>query len=118
MDVDLLKLKLREFAEERNWDQYHSPKNLAMALSVEAGELVELFQWLKEEESTIEKLDTNTIEKTKEELADILLYLIRISDKLEIDLERVALEKIELNGKKYPKELAKNNAIKYNRRDE
>ena len=116
--MENLKLKLREFAKERNWDQFHSPKNLVMALSGEVGELTEIFQWLKEEESIIEKLSDKDNDHVKEELADIFLYLIRIADKLDIDLIDVADKKIDKNAEKYPIELSKGNAIKYSKRDE
>ena len=79
-------MKLREFAEERNWNQFHNPKNLAMALGGEIGELLDIFQWLKDEESSKDGISDNNLAKTKEELADIFLYLVRIADKLDIDL--------------------------------
>ncbi|MNL42833.1 hypothetical protein D3C87_1653150 [compost metagenome] len=110
--------KLREFAIERNWDQFHSPKNLVMALSGEVGELTEIFQWLDTENSKLENLNAKEIVKCKEEMADVFLYLLRLADKLEIDLIREANNKIEINKEKYPIELSKNNAIKYNQRDE
>ena len=116
--MDELKEKLRKFAEERNWNQFHNPKNLAMALSGEAGELIDIFQWLKEEESNLDGISDKNLEKTKEELADIFLYLIRIADKLDIDLIQEAHNKIETNKQKYPVESSKDNAIKYNRRNE
>jgi len=113
-----IKKVLRKFAEERDWDRYHNPKNLVMALSGEIGELTELFQWLNEDESKVENLSIKNLERVKEEVADIFLYLIRLSDKLNIDLIEVAKKKIDINETKYPVELSKNNAIKYNRRDE
>ena len=116
--MDELKEKLRQFSKERNWDEFHNPKNLAMALAGEAGELLDIFQWLKEEESNLQGINEKNLEKTKEELADILLYLIRISDKLNIDLIKQANKKLEINKIKYPIELSKDNAVKYNRRDE
>ena len=84
--MDNLQNKLRLFAEERDWDNYHTPKNLVMALSGEIGELTEIFQWLNEDESKIENLSIKNIERVKEEIADVFLYLIRLSDKLNIDL--------------------------------
>ena len=116
--MDEIKLKLREFANKRNWNQFHNPKNLAMALGGEVGELVDIFQWLKEEESNLDGISDKNLAKTKEELADIFLYLIRIADKLDIDLVEEANNKIETNKQKYPIESSKDNAIKYNRRDE
>lgn len=114
----MIKKKLRKFAEERNWNQFHSPKNLAMALGGEIGELLDIFQWLKDEESRLDQISDKNLSKTKEELADIFLYLIRIADKLDIDLIQEAENKIKINSEKYPIETSKNNAIKYNRRDE
>ena len=114
MDLEKYKQKIREFADERNWDQYHTPKNLAMALSVEASELVEIFQWLKQEES--KNLSPKDLQSVKEELADIFIYLIRIADKFDIELEDAVLEKLKKNAEKYPVELAKDNAVKYNKR--
>ena len=113
-----LKQKLRKFAEDRNWNQFHNPKNLAMALGGEVGELLDIFQWLKEEESNLNGISDKHLAKTKEELADIFLYLIRIADKLDIDLVEEANNKIETNHQKYPIESSKDNAIKYNRRNE
>lgn len=116
--MEELKKRLQQFAKERNWDQYHNPKNLVMALSVEAGELVEIFQWLKGEESKLQNLSPKDLERTKEEVSDILLYLIRLCDKLDIDLIAEANKKIDINAQKYPIDLAKDNAIKYNQRNE
>lgn len=116
--LDDLINKLRIFSKERDWDQFHSPKNLIMALTSEVGELSDIFQWLSEEESKIENLDRKNLEKAKEEIADVFLYILRIADKLDIDLEKVAIEKILVNSEKYPIELSKGNSIKYNRRNE
>lgn len=102
---------LRRFAAERDWDQFHSPKNLAAALSVEAAELLEHFQWLKETESMA--LDPARRAAVAEEIADVLLYLIRIADKLEIDLADAGWHKLELNAKKYPIDRARGSARKY-----
>lgn len=106
-----LRDRLRVFAAERDWDQFHSPKNLAAALSVEAAELLEHFQWLKEEDST-----TLTSEKraaVAEEVADVLLYLIRIADKLDINVADAALKKIDANGQKYPADKSRGSMRKY-----
>lgn len=103
--------KLRKFADERDWQQYHSPKNLAMALSVEVAELVEHFQWLTQAESydlTPEKRD-----KIKDEIGDVLIYLVNLAGKLGIDPLQAAHEKIEKNRVKYPVSRAKGNALKY-----
>jgi len=102
MDIAALQIQLREFSHERNWQKYHSPKNLSMALSVEASELLEIFQWLTLEESQ----DKNNISFRKkdvqDELADILTYLLMLADVLEINLETAIQQKISENAKKYP----------------
>jgi len=116
--MEELKNKLREFAKERNWDQFHSPKNLVMALNGEVGELTEIFQWLDSEKSKLKNLSDKDKVRCKEEIADVFLYLIRIADKLDIDLIKEAHNKIEINSKKYPVDLSMDNAIKYNQRDE
>lgn len=108
-----LRNSLRAFAAERDWDQFHSPKNLAMALSVEAAELLEHFQWLTDKESR--NLSDATRQEVAEEIADVLLYLIRIADKLDVDLGKVAQQKIALNAIKYPVELAHGNATKHSK---
>ena len=113
-----LKKKLHDFSKERSWDQFHSPKNLVMALTGEAGELAEIFQWLTLEESMLENLNEKDLERCKEEIADVFLYLLRLADKLNIDLISEGNKKMALNEKKYPIELSKNNAIKYNQRDD
>lgn len=107
----VLRDRLRVFAAERDWDQFHSPKNLSAALSVEASELLEHFQWLKEDESFA--LSPEKRAKVAEEIADVLLYLIRIADKLDIDVLDATLSKIEANAKKYPVEKAKGRSDKY-----
>ena len=113
MNIKEIQDKLARFAEERDWNQFHSPKNLVMALTSEVGELNELFQWLTEEQS-------NNVDKdeVRQEIADIIIYLLRLSDMLDIDSEEAVKEKIEINAKKYPVDLAKGNAIKYSKRDE
>ncbi|MBW1837382.1 MAG: nucleotide pyrophosphohydrolase [Deltaproteobacteria bacterium] len=113
-EVDMKNLieQLREFAKDRDWDQFHSPKNLAMALSVEVAELVEHFQWLTEDQSYIK--DPAKLEEIKQEIGDILIYLTRLSDKLGIDPMGAAKDKIEINNKKYPVEMVKGSARKYN----
>jgi len=116
MDIKQIQKKLQEFSAKRNWDQFHSPKNLAMALSVEVAELVEIFQWLDNEQSLAHNLDSSSLKIIKEELGDIMIYTIRLADKLNIDLEKAINEKIKINSEKYPIELSKDNAVKYNRR--
>jgi NTP pyrophosphatase (non-canonical NTP hydrolase) len=113
MNIENLKLKLRLFAQERDWDQFHSPKNLAMALGGEAGELLEHFQWLSEEQSRSLEADAKKLTKVSEELADIAIYTVRLCDKLNIDLESAIEDKIRANAAKYPVTLAKGNATKY-----
>ena len=108
MNIKEIQDTLAKFAKERDWDQFHSPKNLVMALTSEVGELNELFQWLTEKQS--ENLNNDEV---KQEIADIFIYLVRLSDKLDIDIEEAIKEKIEINTKKYPIELSKGNAKKY-----
>ena len=115
MNIKEIQEKLSKFAEERDWDQFHSPKNLVMALTSEVGELTELFQWLTEGQSSI-KDDSFKTDEIRQEIADIFIYLLRLADKLDIDIEEAVREKIEINAKKYPIDLAKGNATKYNRR--
>ena len=109
--LDALRLRVREFAAARAWDRYHTPKNLAMALSVEAAELVEPFQWLTPEESG--SLDPDKLEAVRQEIADVLIYLTRLADVLEIDPLQAAADKLELNARRYPVEKAHGNALKY-----
>ena len=106
-----LTAELRRFAKARDWDQFHSPKNLAAALSVEAGEVLEHFQWLTEAQSR--KLSAKKRAQIELELADVLLYLLRLADKLDIDLLDAANRKIRINAKKYPPDRARGNAKKY-----
>jgi dCTP diphosphatase len=111
VSLDALRDVLRQFAAERDWDQFHSPKNLAIALSVEAAELLEHFQWMPETESAALAGDLKG--RIREEVADVLLYLIRLADKLEIDLLTAAFDKIQLNAEKYPVEKARGSSKKY-----
>ena len=110
-DLGELKERVRAFVAERDWDRFHSPKNLAMALSVEASELVELFQWLTEEESAA--LDGKQRQRVAEELADVLWFLVRLSDRLDIDLLAAAELKLAENAKKYPADRVRGKAHKY-----
>src|SRR5210317_2212030 len=110
--LEKIKLRLRRFADERDWDQFHSPKNLAMALIVEAAELVEHFQWLTEAQS--QKLPADKLAEVEQEIADIQIYLIRLADKLGVDMEKAVNAKIELNAKKYPADKVRGSAVKYN----
>jgi NTP pyrophosphatase (non-canonical NTP hydrolase) len=109
--LETLRDCLREFAGERDWDQYHTPKNLSMALIAEAAELVEHFQWVEGERSHI--LADKTRQSVEEEVADILIYLVRIADKLDIDLYRAAERKIGINERKYPADKVRGSAKKY-----
>jgi dCTP diphosphatase len=106
-----LRAALRTFAAERDWDQFHSPRNLATALAVEAAELLEPFQWLTDEQSRDLSPDARTA--VEEELADVLLYLVRLADRLDVDLERAAMAKIEKNARKYPVDKARGSSRKY-----
>jgi len=117
MDIKEIQKKLANFANERDWDQFHSPKNLVMALTSEVGELNELYQWLNEEQSLLDNKNDD-FSQVKHEIADIFIYLLRIADKLNIDIEDAVKEKMKINAEKYPVDLAKGNATKYNRRDE
>ena len=114
MDLNKYRLKIREFANNRDWDQFHDPKNLSMALSAEIGELLDIFQWLTSEKS--KNLSANDLQLAKEELGDIMIYLIRLCDKLGIDLEQAVIDKMKINEEKYPIELSKGNSTKYNKR--
>jgi dCTP diphosphatase len=107
----VLQQRLAVFAAARDWQQFHSPKNLAMALSVEVAELVEEFQWLTEEQS--HALDAARRERVRLELADVFIYLLRLADRLDVDLMRAADDKIEQNERKYPAERVRGDARKY-----
>lgn len=99
-DLESLKQRLREFARARDWEQFHAPKNLAMALIAEAGEVIEHFQWLTEDQSR--GLSAEQRRAVELELADVLLYLVRLADLLDVDLLAAAERKIALNETKYP----------------
>ena len=116
MDMSNIQKRLDNFARQRNWDQFHSPKNLSMALAAEAAELLEIFQWLTEEQSREIINNEKEMSLIKEEIADVAVYLVRLADKLGVDIEKAVLDKIALNEKKYPVKLAKDNATKYNKR--
>lgn len=113
MDIKLVQEKLRQFSAERDWDVYHTPKNLAMALSVEASELVEIFQWLTEAEA-LNIVDSATDRlRVEDEVADILLYLLRFADVTAIDIGAAVTRKMLKNAQKYPIATAKGNARKH-----
>jgi dCTP diphosphatase len=117
MDIKSVQKTLREFAQDRDWGQFHNPKNLAIALAVEAAELLELFQWLNEEDSRHLVENPADYTRVREEVADVMIYLLRLADQLNINLEQAVEEKIRKNAEKYPVDLAKGNAVKYNRRE-
>ena len=109
--IKQLKDKLTSFTKERDWDQFHSPKNLSMALAVETVELMEHFQWLTDKQSQI--TDNERLQNIKDEIGDVLIYLVRLSDKLDIDLLQAAFEKLEKNNKKYPADVVRGKSLKY-----
>ncbi len=111
LDLEKLRVELRRFAKARDWDQYHSPKNLSMALAVEAAELLERFQWLTEEQSR--KLDAKTLRGVEEEMADVQIYLVRLGDRLGVDIGGAVKRKMRLNRSRYPARLVKGSIRKY-----
>ncbi len=113
IDIDKLKKILADFAKAREWEKFHSPKNLSMAIAGEVGELIEIFQWFTEKESVCVKNDPIIKEKISHELADIMLYITRIADQLDINLYRAIFNKIEINIIKYPTIKVKGSAKKY-----
>ena len=114
MNYEKIKKEIKEFVDERDWEQFHTPKNLSMALSVEASELVEIFQWLKPEESN--SPNQKQIQEINSEVADIAMYLLHFCSVLGIDIEEAIEKKLEKNALKYPVNLSKGNAQKYNQR--
>ena len=106
-----LAIELREFADERDWDKFHNPKNLAMALAAECGELLEQFQWLTPEQSS--QPDPQRLERIAAEMADVLIYLIRLADRLDLDLPAAVAAKLEHNRRKYPADQVRGDARKY-----
>ena len=107
--MEELKLRIKEFIRARDWEQYHAPKNLAMALSVEAAEIVEIFQWKK----AGEPLSSAEQEHLAQEIGDVLVYLLELADKFDIDIVQAAKDKMILNDKKYPEKAVKGKADKY-----
>lgn len=105
-DIEEIVQRLRQFNQERDWDQFHNGKDLAIALSIEAGELLECFLWKTPEDAKSEKI--------KEELADVLNYAFQMADKYDFDIKQIMLEKLERNAQKYPVDKAKGSAKKYN----
>ena len=110
-DFNSLRDRLKAFARERDWEQFHSPKNLAMALIVEAAELLEHFQWLTPEQS--ESLDEDKRREVELEMADIFIYLMRMCERLDVNLLEVVEDKIKINEEKYPAEIVRGSAKKY-----
>lgn len=113
INYDKLKEIILTFSKDRDWNQFHSIKNLSMALSVEASELIEIFQWMSEADSNNIKNDPQKYPQVKAEIADIFIYLIQIASRLDIDLEEAVLTKMKANELKYPVELARGNSKKY-----
>jgi dCTP diphosphatase len=114
MNYEKIKKEIQEFVDERDWEQFHTPKNLAMALSVEVSELLEIFQWQKADD--YKNANEKEKEMIKDEIADIFYYLVRISEKLDINVEEAFLNKMKKNRYKYPKELVKGKAVKINQK--
>jgi dCTP diphosphatase len=112
-DSELVRLRdvVRQFAEERDWDQFHTPKNLSSALCVEAAELLEHFQWIERGDAA--ELGASKLEQVRHEMADVLVYLVRLADKLDVDLHAAVLEKMVLNRAKYPADKVRGDARKY-----
>jgi NTP pyrophosphatase (non-canonical NTP hydrolase) len=115
-DIDRIVRQLREFAREREWERFHTPKNLAMALAVEAAELLEQFQWLTEAESAAP--DEARLVRIRDEIADVLLYLLQLSDRLGIDVLAAATDKLRMNAERYPADKVRGKAAKSDEYDE
>ena len=113
MDLKKLNTEIEKFVSDRDWDQFHSVKNLSMALNVESSELMEIFQWLTEAQSNDVKNDAKLLGKVEDEVADIFVYLLRIVNKNNIDLEQAVLRKLKKNAQKYPVDKSRGNAKKY-----
>ena len=107
--MEELRNQIKEFIRDRDWEQYHAPKNLALALSVEVAEIVEIFQWKKSDQ----ELTADEIEGLRQEIGDVLVYLLELAEKYQIDIIQAAKDKMVLNEKKYPAELVKGKAWKY-----
>jgi NTP pyrophosphatase (non-canonical NTP hydrolase) len=116
VEVSALQQAVARFVREREWERFHSPKNLAMALAGEVGELLELFQWLSEDESREVARNPATARAVRDEIADVLVYLVRLAAVLEVDLDEALRSKLAANAAKYPVALARGNASKYSRR--
>jgi len=112
VNIEEVQARLADFAKDRDWEQFHSPKNLSMALAGEVGELLEIFQWLTEEQSKKSSLTEDQLAAATEELADILIYALRLADRLDINLEDAILKKIDKNALRYTVESSRGNAAK------
>ena len=110
-DLEVLRDLIREFVSERDWDQFHTPKNLATALAVEAAELLEHFQWLQT--GALDELPEAKREQVRHELADVLVYLIRLADKMDVNLHDAVIDKMKINREKYPAEKVRGDSRKY-----
>jgi NTP pyrophosphatase (non-canonical NTP hydrolase) len=110
-ELEQLRAIVRQFVDERDWDQFHTPKNLAAALTVEAAELLEHFQWLRD--GRAEELGADKLLEVRHEMADVLVYLVRLADKLDVDLLAAVQDKMVLNRAKYPADLVRGDARKY-----
>jgi NTP pyrophosphatase (non-canonical NTP hydrolase) len=117
LDVAEVQRALREFARERDWEKFHTPKNLVMAMAGEVGELVELFQWKSDEESAAIMSDPAAAEAVRDEIADVLNYVLRLADRLDVDLAAAVSRKIEKNRRKYPADRVRGSARKYTELD-
>ena len=115
LDLKVMKDRLTKFARERDWEQFHTPKNLAMALGVEAAELMEIFQWMNDQKNNelVNNKNNETINKISDEIADILVYVIRLATILDINLPNAIDNKLIKNAKKYPVDLVKGSSKKY-----
>ena len=111
MNIEELQKKIASFAKERDWEQFHTPKNLACALSVESSELLEIFQWMSRDEE--ENLSSEIKQRTSEEISDIFVYLVRLADVLNIDLEKSITQKMQQNAEKYPANKVRGSSKKY-----
>ena len=113
MDVEKIQKMLNDFAKKRDWEKFHSLKNLAISINIESSELLEIFQWEKNT-SINQKIKKKFKDKVSEEVADVLLYLLRFSEIANLDLEKICIKKIKKNAKKYPIKLSKGKSDKYN----
>jgi NTP pyrophosphatase (non-canonical NTP hydrolase) len=114
LDIAAIIKQQRQFVAERKWEKFHTPKNLSMALAVEASELMEIFQWLSQKEAKQISKDPEKAKAVKDELADVFFYLVRLADILQVDLGEAFTHKMSKNAAKYPVHLARGNARKYN----